>query len=116
MWIDKPGEKENLHDLFPLPCEQFRTNGVGDGVILKFKTFYLKIYDYDTDVCSYVVQGYLYHNQNPTIVDIVPYNKMREYASKFRSDDFLVRHRKERDSNVDCYLARHCEKLKTEYC
>lgn len=95
MWIPNPGEMDNLHELFPLPCEQFRTDGIGDGVILKFKTFYLKIYDDNKDAYAYTIKGYLYNSPNPTIVDLVPYNKMREYASKFRSEDYLGKIRRD---------------------
>lgn len=95
LWIDNPGELDTLHELFPLPCEHFRTDGIGDGVILKFKTFYLKIYDCDSELCSYTVKGYFYCDPNPTIVDIVPYNKMREYAARYKSDDYLGRNWRE---------------------
>lgn len=78
-----------LKDYFPLPCECIRTTGIGDGIILKFKTFYLKIYDADDKDSHYIVKAYLYGNQQYKFFNYVQYNKIRSYASLFKNDDYL---------------------------
>ena len=79
---------DQLHELFPLPCESFSTAGIGDGVILKFRTFYLKIYDRPKDG-AYLVQGFTYNKRNPLIIDHVPWTQMRKYAEQFNKEDYL---------------------------
>lgn len=75
-------DKSNLADLFREPCECIQTSGTQQGIILKFHTFYLKIYDSDKED-SYIVEGYRYGYDSAIFTDIVPTNKMRNYASKF---------------------------------
>lgn len=75
-------DKSYLAKLFKQPCTCFQTSGTQEGTILKFATFYLKIYD-DEDNNSYNVQGYRYNSPVRIIDDHVPVNKMREYAAKF---------------------------------
>lgn len=79
--------KNELYKLFPLPCESIETTGEGDGIILKFKTFYLKIYDGKMD--EYIVKGYRYNTQIPVFEDIIKSINMRRYASMFRFDNYL---------------------------
>lgn len=79
---------DNIGNIFPLPCEVFHTAGLQDGMVLKFRTFYLKIYSADA-LSSYEVQGYRYHEDIPVFIDIVPTNKMEDYASDFRKEDGL---------------------------
>lgn len=75
-------DKSYLADLFKQPCTCVQTSGTQEGTILKFATFYLKIYD-DEDNASYNVQGYRYNSPMRIFDDHVPANKMREYASRF---------------------------------
>lgn len=77
---------EELKKLFPLHCDLVKTTGPEDGVILKFKTFYLKIYD---DRGQYQIYGYRYNEELPVISDNVSYLKIREYASRFTKEDGL---------------------------
>ncbi len=81
---------DELYTLFPLPCESFETKGIGDGIVLKFKTFYLKIYD-DSESSAYIVQGFQYGKVNPVIIDRVPWTQMRKYAGQFTVEDYLTR-------------------------
>ena len=81
-------DKSELGELFPLPCTLVETRGIGNGVVLKFKTFYLKIYDSIKDD-SYIVKGFRYTESNPVFEDKVRMNKIREYALQFRREDFL---------------------------
>lgn len=81
-------DKNDLASLFPIPCEANDTTGIGDGVILRFKTFYLKIYDYPGGD-SWAIQGFIYGYPNPIFVHRVPYHQMRSYASQFIQDDYL---------------------------
>ena len=86
----EPGLNE-LSRLFPLPCEEIPTRGIQDGIILKFKTFYLKIYPSIDDISSYTVYGYRKTGSQSTEVfkHIVSYSKMKRYASQFISDNYL---------------------------
>lgn len=81
-------DKSELKDLFPLPCTLVETRGIGNGIILKFKTFYLKIYD-DPKEDSYIVKGFRYTESNPVFEDNIRTNRFREYASQFKREDFL---------------------------
>lgn len=72
-------DKINLGELFPMPSEAIRTNGTQDGVILKFTSFYLKIYD-ALSKDAYIVEGYYYNNPTPIFNDQVPQKDMRQYA------------------------------------
>lgn len=80
-------DKNELYKLFPLPCESIETTGEGDGIILKFNTFYLKIYDGQMD--EYIIKGYRYNTQIPVFEDVVKYVDIRRYASMFIYDNYL---------------------------
>lgn len=75
-------DKDNLAELFRQPCTSFRTTGTQEGTILKFHSFYLKIYD-DSRDGLYIVEGYRYGNDVPLFCDKVPVSQMRSYAAKF---------------------------------
>lgn len=81
-------DKDDLPSLFPLPCQYSETRGIGDGCILKFKTFYLKIYD-DEPKNGYIIQGYHYNKKGIVFEDRVPINQIKKYASQFNKEDYL---------------------------
>lgn len=81
--------KEELHKLFPLKCTTILTDGVQAGVVLKFKTFYLKIYD-DKKEDSYTIHGFRYHEQNPVFVENIRSWRMRDFASRFTKENHLI--------------------------
>lgn len=62
-------------------CDIIETRGTREGLIIKFKTFYLKIYNGNSN--NYMVGIYRYGCNRPCRVDEVKENKMREYASQF---------------------------------
>lgn len=74
-------DKTKWAELLNRPCECIGTRGTQEGIILKFSTFYLKIYD---DKCenSYIVKGYRYNTTNPMFTDSVKESDMREYATR----------------------------------
>lgn len=78
-----------LKDYFPLPCECIRTTGIGDGIILKFNTFYLKIYNSEKCPGHYDIEGYLYDNSVRVYLAIVPEVQMKSFASEFKVDDYM---------------------------
>lgn len=80
--LDK--QKEELASYFKNVKGVLRTTGTADGVIIKFKDFYLKIYD--SNEATYLVQGFKYNDNAPTFSDRVKVNEMREYALKFRTE------------------------------
>lgn len=88
MYCQPPKYTQELADMFPLQCELVEATGISDGIILKFKTFYLKIYN-DKKMNGYVIQGFLYGKQNPVIIDRVKETQMRAYAAQFTMEDHL---------------------------
>ena len=72
-----------LISYFPCkPWQVIETRGTREGLILKFKSFYLKIYNANSENV-YLVEGYRYGCNRLLLSDKVDYNKMREYASQF---------------------------------
>jgi len=79
---------DELYTLFPLPSTSISTAGMQDGIILKFKTFYLKIYD-SVEV-TYRIQGFRYHEQIPVFEKNVKVHQMREFANQFTKENYLL--------------------------
>lgn len=82
MTMSRNTDKSNLAELFRQPCTSIQTTGTQEGVILKFRSFYLKIYD-DNREDGYIVEGYRYFHNSPLFCDKVPVTQMRSYAAKF---------------------------------
>lgn len=80
--------RDDLHKLFPLPLTSAQTSGVQDGVIVRFRTFYLKIYD-DRYEYAYNIQGYRYNETNPVFEEKVRISKFKRFASQFIHEDYL---------------------------
>jgi hypothetical protein len=85
------GDKEWIKSLFPMPNRSVVTNGTEEGLILKFRSFYLKIYYADSIKNEYIVQGYRYQEDSPVFVDYVNRADMKNYCSQFCCEDFLSR-------------------------
>lgn len=80
--ISRIVDKTEIAEYFPYPPWQvFRTTGIQDGIVLKFQSHYLKIYDADSEDC-YIIESYRYGCDTAIGTDKVPANRMREYASK----------------------------------
>jgi hypothetical protein len=79
--------KDRIEQMFPLPCYSFLTRGLGDGIIFKFKTFYLKIYDEDI---SYDIKGYRYNEGTPIFETTVKENLLTDFCSRFTKEDYLT--------------------------
>jgi hypothetical protein len=79
---------DDLQRFFPLPSELLYTEGIGDGIILKFKTFYLKIYDDDYGD-GYVIYGYRYHINTPVFTEKVPFCMLDQFGKRFTKEDYL---------------------------
>lgn len=73
-------DKNQLQSYFPQATHIFRTSGTREGTIIKFNTFYLKIYDDDKED-TYIVEIYRYGCNDPVMIDSVPLKNMREYAA-----------------------------------
>lgn len=80
--------RDDLHKFFPIPAVSFQTSGMQHGVVIRFKTFYLKIYD-DESKYAYIVKGYRYGEINPVFEENVSVTKFRRFASQFTRDDYL---------------------------
>lgn len=95
-------DKYELHKLFPLKCTMsFQTNGIQDGMVIRFKTFYFKIYDHRSEY-AYIVKGYRYTHMNPVFIETIPVSKFMEFASMFNREDYLSRYH-----NHCCYQDFH---------
>lgn len=81
--------EESLQQMFILPSTLIRTSGTQEGIVLKFKTFYLKIYDGDGEE-SYLVKGFRYKNPKPIIEETIKTSDFRRYARKFDREDGLL--------------------------
>lgn len=82
MTVYLKSNKDEIASYFKYPCEVIRTRGTQEGMILKFATFYLKIYD-DNVENLYIIEGYRYDSSGIIFQDKVPATQMREYASRF---------------------------------
>lgn len=82
-------DKIDIGKLFKIkPLSTIRTDGYGDGVILKFKTFYLKIYNEDYDL--YRILGYRYKADLPLVDIKVKSPQLRETVEQFKEDNYLL--------------------------
>lgn len=79
---------ETLHEAFPIPCESFETTGFQDGIVIRFKTFHLKIYD-DERENAYIVYGYRYGENRPVFIYKVKWNDFKKFAAQFTQDNHL---------------------------
>lgn len=80
--------RDDLHKLFPLHPKSFTTDGFQDGVVIRFQTFYLKIYD-DKFQYAYNVQGYRYNENHPVFEKAVKVSDFKKFASQFHHEDYL---------------------------
>lgn len=53
------------------------TRGTREGVILKYRRMYLKIYNVNL---VYEINGYMFGMENPIFVDKVPFEKLSQYG------------------------------------
>ena len=68
-----------LYKYFTLPCSVVDTDGTGQGVIVKFVQFYLKIYE-DDQGYSYTIHWYRYGENMPFQTDHVDQNYFRRWV------------------------------------
>lgn len=82
-------DKINIDKFFKIkPISIIRTDGYGDGVILKFKTFYIKIYNDDYDL--YRLLAYRYNAELPIVEFKVKSPQLRDIIDKFQYDNYLI--------------------------
>jgi hypothetical protein len=81
---------ENLLRQLPIQGEIVPTTGIGFGVIVRFKTFYLKVYD-EKRGSAYRVSGYLYDGNAKVWEYSIPYNQFDRLASQLTEDNYLRR-------------------------
>ena len=81
-------DKTQFTDLFPLrPLEVYLTDGYRDGIIFRFKTFYVKMYNCDYD--TYEILGYRYHAYEPLVKMTVSTSELNDALGKFKEDNYL---------------------------
>lgn len=68
-----------LKSYFREPCETVDTSGTGQGVIVKFTDFYLKVYE-DDQGYSYTIKWYKYGKDIPFKVSCASQNHFREWV------------------------------------
>ena len=75
---------------FPIIGQVLTMTGIGSGIVVKYRTFYLKIYDQPKDNC-YSVTGYRYDSEEPVISYSVPVDLFGNFASQITEDNYLSR-------------------------
>lgn len=60
----------------------FHTRGTAEGIVLRYRDFYLKAYN--NSIEEYIIQGFRYGDEVPRFVDHVPLNRMRLYGAQFK--------------------------------
>lgn len=81
-------DKTQFTDLFPLrPLAVYLTDGYRDGIVFRFKTFYVKMYNCDYD--TYEILGYRYFAYKPLVQFKVTTSELNETLAKFNKDDYL---------------------------
>ena len=84
-------DPDEISKYFPIWTDSNKAvvpTGFDSGIILRFKTFYLKIYD-DQKSSGYNVIGCLYDTITPKVTWEVPYNDLQEFGSRFTHDNYL---------------------------
>ena len=82
-------DKNSIAALFPLPSTVVKSSGIGFGIIIRFKTFYLKLNDYRD--AKYKIEGFRYNEDNPVFTEIIASFELRDFAAKFNREDYLLR-------------------------
>ncbi len=73
-------DHDELYSCFRTPCVHISdTTGIGDGVIIRFAEFYIKIYD-DPDDFAYKIYHYRYGNPNPFRFDHIKSQDLKKWA------------------------------------
>ena len=78
---------DKISQYFKLDHEVIETTGIGHGVVIKFKTFYLKIYD-DINHGHYDIEEYNYTITTPVKKWEITYCKFKRFAESFKYNDF----------------------------
>lgn len=79
---------DEYETLFPIPYTNIvQTTGIGKGVIIKFKTFYIKLYN--EDCYTYELQAFRYNGPTPIINKTLEYQELRSFCAQFKQDNFL---------------------------
>lgn len=103
MYFHIKQDKENLSKYFPLKCKCEKTTGIGNGVILKFNSFYLKIYESNG---GYIVQGYRYNSSNVRFRYDIPSKEFSSWASQFNNEGvfeyYCMKNKNENDVVFPC--------------
>lgn len=84
-------ETTEISQYFTLDHEVVETTGFGNGLVIKFNTFYLKIYDDIRNSC-HIIEGYLYDHSLPVKTWKVTYGKIKGFAESIKCDNFLSDH------------------------
>ena len=80
-------ELYKLSNLFPIQCSIHKTRGTHEGIIVKFNTFYLKIYNNDN--IEYRIQGFRYDYPVMIFEEIVNSNVLEDFCKQFNREDYL---------------------------
>lgn len=75
-------EKGSVREYFTKAISISRTSGISKGYIIRYRDFYLKVYDAPRDPTSYLITGYRYHHPDPLFQDVVRFSELRAYASE----------------------------------
>lgn len=80
---------DDYEKLFPIPyTEVVQTTGIAEGVIIKFKTFYIKLYN--EDCYTYELQAFRYNASIPIVDKTLDYQELKSFCAQFKQDNFLI--------------------------
>ena len=82
--------EDTLRDTLPIRGAMVPTTGINNGVIVKYRTFYLKVYD-NPKAGNYDISGYLYNTSEPKFTFHVPYHMLTEFTSQITEDNYFRR-------------------------
>ena len=78
----------SLGEFFSIPCSTIPTGHVNNGIVLRFKTFYLKVYNSDKEN-SFEIHGYRLWDVEAKFVYTIPYHQFEDFAKQITRDNYL---------------------------
>lgn len=86
--MDDATDLMSIGDRFKIPCKTIATGNVEFGVVLRFKTFYLKIYNSGKEN-GFDVSGFRLWDPEPKFKFVIPYHQFQEFVDQITEDNYL---------------------------
>lgn len=85
---ERVSDMGHIAEMFPLPSTVVSTSGNMKGIIIRFKTFYFKVYQANFEN-TFNFQGFRYNEHNPVVDENVRRADLRAFAAMFNEHDYL---------------------------